>query len=167
MAQGILGVDYADVFTSSQVPTHRVGEIGAFQDGDGYKEFIYVKAISAVTARGYVCVFDAPDNAEMASLTSTAPGAKGPGSRAGVAMAAIGVNGYGWLQVYGKCPLRVLASAVKGTQLNTTATAGALDDDATASSEVISGCVLGTTNGGSAATIENSFVAYPTVSRTL
>jgi predicted DNA-binding ribbon-helix-helix protein len=38
-------------------------------------------------------------------------------------------NEYGWFQVLGKGSLRTLASAAIGTRLNTTATAGAVDDD--------------------------------------
>ena len=164
----IIGISPADVVASGSTPQFRVGTRGGYDDPSvGYKEFIYVKTIEAITAAGYMVVFDDPDNAEMADTTSSAPGTKGPGSRAGAAMAAIASGGFGWLQVYGKGSVRTLASAAKGTQLNTTATAGALDDDATAGSEVISGVVLGTATGGAEATNSDAFFSYPTVLRTL
>ncbi len=76
-------------------------------------------------------------------------------------------NEYGWFQIYGKGSVRTLASAAKGTQLNSTATGGAVDDDATAGSESISGLVLGTATGGAAATNADALFSYPVVGRTL
>lgn len=164
----IIGISPADVLTSSSAPAFRVGTRGGYDDPSaGYKEFIYVKAGEAITAAGYACVFNKPDSVEMADTTATTPGTKGPGARLGVAMAAIANGGYGWLQIYGKGSLRTLASAAVGTQLNTTATPGALDDDATAGSEVISGVVLGTATGGAEATNTDAYFNYPSVLRTL
>jgi hypothetical protein len=51
--------------------------------------------------------------------------------------------------------------------LNSTATGGAVDDDATAGSESISGLVLGTATGGAAATNADAYFSYPVVGRTL
>ena len=76
-------------------------------------------------------------------------------------------NQYGWFQIYGKGSCRTLASAAKGTKLNTTATAGALDDDATAGAETIDGLVLGTATGGAEATNADTILSYPCVGRTL
>jgi hypothetical protein len=103
----------------------------------------------------------------MATTTNTAPGASGFGSRVGAAQAALADNQYGWFQIFGKGSLRTLASAAKGTRLNTTATAGAVDDDGTASSEAIFGVVLGTATGGAAATNADAIFAYPSVGTTL
>ena len=63
--------------------------------------------------------------------------------------------------------VRTLASAAKGTRLNSTGTAGAVDDDGTAGSEAIDGLVLGTATGGAAATNADAIFSYPTVGATL
>ena len=103
----------------------------------------------------------------MATTTTTAPGASGYGTRFGAAQAALADNEFGWFQIYGKGSIRTLASAAKGTGLNSTATGGALDDDATSGAEAISGIVILTATGGSAATNADAVFSYPTVSATL
>jgi hypothetical protein len=50
--------------------------------------------------------------------------------------------------------------------LNTTATAGTIDDDATVGAEVIQGLCITTTNGGSAGNQPGNLI-YPSVGRTL
>ena len=76
-------------------------------------------------------------------------------------------NQYGWLQIYGKGSARTLASAAKGTRLNSTSTDGALDDDGGTGAEAIDGLVLGTATGGEAATNADAMFSYPTVGATL
>lgn len=164
----VIGLKPDDVRTSTEGPAWTVGQRGGyFDDTDGYKEFIYVRAASAITGAGYACRFVKPDSADMATTTNTANGQGGPGTRVGIAMAAIAANGYGWLQIYGKGSLRTLASAAAASQLNTTATAGALDDDGTAGARVIGGVVLGTATGAAEATNTDAYFSYPTVLRTL
>jgi len=168
MAQAVIGISKADIVASTGTPAFRLGTVGGYDDPtNGYQEFIYGRADGAVTAAGYLCVEATGFDFLLASTTSTAPGAAGPGSRCGAAQAALADNEYGWFQIYGKGSVRTLASAAKGTQLNTTATGGALDDDATAGAEVISGVVLGTATGGAAATNADALFSYPTVLRTL
>jgi hypothetical protein len=168
MAQAVIGISKADIVAATGTPAFRLGTVGGYDDPTvGYQEFVYGRADGAVTAAGYLCVEATGFDFLMASTTSTAPGASGPGSRCGAAQAALADNEYGWFQIYGKGSVRTLASAAKGTQLNTTATGGALDDDATAGSEVISGVVLGTATGGAAATNADATFSYPTVLRTL
>ena len=168
MAQAVIGISKADIVAATGTPAFRLGTVGGYDDPtNGYSEFIYGRADGAVTAAGYLCVEATGFDFLMASTTSTAPGASGPGSRCGAAQAALADNEYGWFQIYGKGSVRTLASAAKGTQLNTTATGGALDDDATAGAEVISGVVLGTATGGAAATNADALFSYPTVLRTL
>ena len=168
MAQAVIGISKADIVAATGTPAFRLGTVGGYDDPtNGYQEFIYGRADGAVTAAGYMCVEATGFDFLLASTTSTAPGASGPGSRCGAAQAVLADNEYGWFQIYGKGSVRTLASAAKGTQLNTTATGGALDDDATAGSEVISGVVLGTATGGAAATNADAMFSYPTVLRTL
>jgi hypothetical protein len=150
-----------------EVADFRLGTRAGYDDpDDGYQEFLYVEAGEAITAAGYLCVVDSAFVAEMVDTTSTAPGA-GMSQICGAEMAAIESGGFGWLQIYGKGSVRTLALAAKGTQLNSTATPGAVDDDATAGSEVISGLAVGTATGGAEATNADAYFNYPSVLRTL
>lgn len=168
MGQALIGISPALIAGASAVPDFRLGTVAGYDHPDkGYQEFVYGRAAGAITGAGYVCVEATGFDFAMATTTTTAPGASGPGSRVGVAQAALADNEYGWFQIYGKGDVRTLASAAKGTQLNSTATGGALDDDATAGAEVINGIVLGTATGGAAATNSDGYLSYPTVGRTL
>jgi hypothetical protein len=168
MAQAVIGISKADIVAATGTPAFRLGTVGGYDDPtNGYQEFIYGRADGAVTGAGYLCVEETGFDFAMASTTTTAPGASGPGTRCGAAQAALADNEYGWFQIYGKGSVRTLASAAKGTQLNSTATAGAVDDDATAGSETISGLVLGTATGAAAATNADAIFSYPVVGRTL
>jgi hypothetical protein len=102
------------------------------------KEFVFVKATSAIVQNDVV-TFDESFSTTVAPI-STSNDAKG--DKVGVATAAIGSGSYGWLQIYGPCTMNVKASCAANVQLNTTATAGSLDDDATAGSIAITGIHL-------------------------
>jgi hypothetical protein len=168
MASAVIGISKDQVTAATAVPAFRLGTVGGYDDPtNGYQEFVYGRADGAVTGLGYLCVEATGFDFAMATTTNTAPGASGFGSRVGAAQAALADNEYGWFQIYGKGSLRTLASAAKGTRLNTTATAGAVDDDGTASAEAIVGVVLGTATGASAATNADAVFAYPSVGVTL
>jgi hypothetical protein len=168
MSGAVIGIMPAKITGASAVPEFKLGTRAGFYDPDnGYKEYVYGRANGAITAAGYACVMATGFDFLMASTTTTAPGQQGPGSPIGVAQAALADNEYGWFQVYGKGSVRTLASAAKGTKLNTTGTAGALDDDATAGAETIDGLVLGTATGGAEATNADAYLTYPAVGRTL
>jgi hypothetical protein len=124
-----------------------------FTDQDG-KEYVFVTAASAITAT-YVCVFD---EAYSAAHLSTSNDARG--DLVGVAPVAIASGSYGWLQVKGPCLAQVLASCAANVRINTTATAGALDDDGTVGSLQVEGIYLTASRAasqGSAAAI----LSYP------
>lgn len=56
---------------------------------------------------------------------------------------------YAWLQVHGPCEgIRVAVSCVTRVRLNTTATAGLLDDDATSGAKTADGVTIDTTEPG-------------------
>lgn len=130
------------------------------------KGYMYVLAGGAITGSGYVCDVDGSTfSAVMSTTTTTAPAA-GAGKSVGVARAAIASGSYGWLQVYGQGIVRVAANAAIYTNLNSTATAGQLDDDATAGAEVIDGIVMDAAVGGSAGTAA-AWINWPRVGRTL
>lgn len=162
----VSGIDPTAVRTSAEGPEFVVGTRAAQQDENGYKEYMYVLADEAITGAGYVCVVDTDFSSEMADTTSTAGGA-GQGKPVGLAMAAIASGGYGWLQIYGPCSVRTLASAAANTQLTSSATPGAVDDATTAGLEVIDGLSVGTATGGAEATNTDGFAHYPVVGRTL
>ena len=168
MAQATIGISAAQVTASTATPAFRLGTVGGYDDPtNGYQEFIYGSANGAVTGAGYGVVEQTGFDFIMATTTTTAPGASGYGTRFGAAQAALADNEFGWFQIYGKGSIRTLASAAKGTGLNSTATGGALDDDATSGAEAISGIVVLTATGGSAATNADAVFSYPTVSATL
>lgn len=168
MAQAVIGISKDQVTASTAAPEFRLGTVGGYDDPtNGYQEFVYGRANGAVTGLGYVCVEETGFDFAMINVTKTTPGTAGFGSRVGVAQAALSDNQYGWFQIYGKGSVRTLASAAKGTRLNTTGTDGALDDDATAGSEAVFGVVLGTATGGAAATNADAVFVYPSVGVTL
>jgi hypothetical protein len=168
MSAAVIGIDKTQVTGASAVAAFRLGTVGGYDDPTlGYQEFIYGRADGAVTGLGFLCVEATGFDFAMATVTNTAPGVSGFGSRVGAAQAALADNEFGWFQIYGKGSLRTLASAAKGTRLNTTATGGALDDDGTASSEAINGVVLHTATGGAAATNADAMFSYPSVGVTL
>lgn len=141
-----------------------VGQITMDYQGRVYR-FCQADA-GGVTGAGYVCTIESSNTLDMIDTTNSAPGAEA-GRQVGVAMAAIAASGYGWVCVLGRdVPVRVAASAAKGTLLNTTATAGQLDDDATAGAEQIVGIALTTANGGAAGNALAD-VTWPTIGRTL
>lgn len=164
----IIGISKAQVTGASAVPEFRLGTVGAYDDPTlGHQEFVYGRANGAVTGLGYLCLEQTGFDFVMATVTTSAPGASGPGTRAAAAQAALADNEYGWFQIYGKGSLRTLASAAIGTRLNTTATGGAVDDDGTAGAEQILGLVLMTATGGAAATNSDAMFSYPVVGVTL
>lgn len=163
----LFGIDPTAVKTSTDVPDFGVGQIAFNIGSGGTKGYIYVQdSGSGITGDGYVALVDGSAfTAVMASTTTSAPGT-GAGKMAGVARAAIAASGYGWLQIYGAGTVRTNALCAAYTLINTTATAGQLDDDATASSEVVDGIVLDVATGGAAASTAG-FINWPRVGRTL
>lgn len=162
-----IGITPDAVRTSTEGPEVRLGTRGIVAHADGNKEYLYVQATEAITAAGYLCVVKTGFTVEMVDVTATTAGTAGYGSQVGAAQAAIASSGYGWIQIFGKGSLRTLASAAKGTRLNSTATAGAVDDDGGAGSEAIFGLVLGTATGGAEATNTDAYFNYPSVGTTL
>tara|TARA_R110000868_G_scaffold5782_1_gene33966 strand:+ start:35106 stop:35636 length:531 start_codon:yes stop_codon:yes gene_type:complete len=176
MSASLIGLNATLVTLTTSVPAFKPGTIGGFDDTSadgtsvlGYKEFIYGTATAAITGLGYACVEGVLNaNFSMITTANTAAGQLGGhGSRVGIAQAAMATGDFGWFQIVGKGSLRVAASAAIGTRLNTTATAGVLDDDGTAASRAINGVNIKTVNGGAEATSADARFSYPTVGVTL
>ena len=146
--------------------TYAAGDSKGFGLGDRYvddsgREYVFVIAAAAITGAAYVCFIDSSYNATMLSTSNDARG-----NLVGIPLAAFALGEFGWLQVKGPSTVRVLASAVANTRLNTTATAGALDDDGTVGSMQVQGAYITTTNGGATANVA-AILNYPYVDVTL
>lgn len=157
----MIGASLADPMSADEVSASGKG----FGLGDRYvshdgKEYVYVQASGAITGAGYVVTIDETYQAAMLSTSNDAGG-----DLVGVASAAFADDDYGWVQVKGPANIRVAASAAANAALNSTATAGQIDDDGTAGSFDVAGLVLTTANGASAGTAAG-VLNYPSVATT-
>lgn len=151
----LIGANLTEVFSSlDEGKGFGLGD--AFTDHQG-RRYIFARANGAVTGAGYVCFLDANLDAAMLSTAND-----GPSQRLAVAMAAMADNDYGWFQIEGIASIAVLASAAAGARLNTTATAGVLDDDGALGSFAVLGAALTTANGGSTAATAGYLAMPPT-----
>lgn len=161
----LTGIIPTQVWTgvAPDLPGFSLGCLGSDDEGNVYQ---FVKAdAGGFTGAGYAVIIEPGYIGDMADTTESAPGA-GRGYPVGLAMAAVAANGFGWVLRNGVGSARVAASAAKGTRLNTTATAGQLDDDGTAGAEEITGLALHAANGGAAGLV-TAFVTWPYVGVTL
>ena len=158
------GIDPTQVDT---VATHALGEVGWNMSTAGAKGYMYVLVgAGGFTGDGYVVDIDGSSFSAVQSTTTTTQPGTGAGKAVGVARSAANANQYAWVQIFGAGTVRVAASCAAYTLINSTATAGQLDDDATAGAEVIDGIVLDVANGGAAGTVAG-FINWPKVGRTL
>jgi len=119
-----------------------VGDTYVDNAGNGYT---FIQAAGAITGAGFVVRFGVDFQATMLSTANDARG-----DRVGVALGAIASGEFAWVQTSGVfANVQVLASCAANARLNTTATAGALDDDGTAGAEVIDHLVLTTARAAS------------------
>lgn len=114
---------------------------------DAGKEYIYVQANGAITANDVVYI-DESGQADQLDLTNSAANFQ---ALVGVSPATFADNEYGWIQVWGACTINVGTSAAANAQLNSTSTAGRVDDDATAGSEDVVGLFTTGTESSNAA----------------
>jgi hypothetical protein len=128
--------------TADTTPAFSLGQVARGNTGDAY---LYVKANTAITGAGYIVTVDASYGADMLSTSNDARG-----NLVGAACVAIPANSYGWVQTKGTTQVMVLASCAANVRLDTTATAGNLDDDGTAGSFSIEGLYLTTARAASA-----------------
>jgi hypothetical protein len=138
---GRFGADFRQSFTAADLAASGKG----FSVNDGYadssgNEYIFVSAATAITGAGFVCRISSAGTADMISTSNDARG-----ERVGVALYPLAAGEFGWLQTNGVfANIQTLASCAANTRLNTTATAGALDDDGTVGSFAIDHIVLTT-----------------------
>ncbi len=129
----IVGADLSNAISS-------LTEGKSFTLGDEYtqngKRYVFVQADGAI-ASGDVCIYSEAYQADQIDTTNSAGAV---GDRVGVAIYAFADDDYGWLQVEGPIDaINVGSSCAANTKLNTTATAGRIDDDATSGAETILG----------------------------
>lgn len=152
---GVIGADLTSATTViTDGKSFGLGDRHVNHEG---KEYVYVQANGAVTGAGYVCVVDEAYQAAMLSTSNDAGG-----DLVGIAIYAFADNDYGWIQVKGPCVVRVAASAAANVRLNTTATAGQIDDDGTVGSFAITGLIATAANGVSAGTVAG-LANYPQI----
>lgn len=135
--------------------TDPIFALGTRMKGAAGAEWMYVQANGAITGPGYSCIVDETFQAAMVSTSNDAGG-----DLIAVAGVAFADDEYGWLQVAGACDLRVSASCAANVRINTTATAGQLDDDGTSGAFAVTGMILTTARSGSAG-LAPAFLNYP------
>lgn len=111
---------------------HRLGTVQWSDDG---KAYVFVQANGAITANDVVIMTEA----YQADQIDTTNSAGAIGDRVGIAPTTFADDEYGWIQIFGPATANVATSAAANTKLNSTATAGRIDDDATAGAETILG----------------------------
>lgn len=129
-----------------------LGERFVAHDG---KEYVFLKASAAIAQ--YDAITYDPTFQTLVAPVSTANDAGG--NRIAVAPVAVASGDYFWGQVYGPAIVNALAACAANVRLNTTGTAGQLDDDGTATEFAIDGIVLTAARGGSAPTA--AILNYP------
>ena len=163
MSGPMAGVDFDGAYAAKTrgpaAPAFSLGQ--KMEDADG-NVFIFVQANGAITANDVVIITEA-FQADQADTTNSATAF---GDLVGIAKGTLADDEYGWMQVYGQATANVANSCAANTTLNTTATAGRLDDDATTGAEAIDGLVL-TTAAAADGTTAPATLNYPTVGATL
>jgi hypothetical protein len=120
----------------------------------GYGELIYLEGVAS-TVRGSVVTIN--DNWLTALVVADAHGA------VGVALAATVASTHGWYQTLGRGVASAEATIVDGTQAYVGATAGFIDDAATAGDQIIGMIISSTTD---TATALVTMTTYPSLAQT-
>lgn len=145
------GVNFSEIYVAPATGAYNFGTsnptfvVGQTADGQDGSKWVYVKyGVGGSTGLGFVMVYDEDFLAVMVSTSNDTFGDK-----IGVSPAAALVDNYGWLQIFGTCDaIQVLASCGANIAINTTVTAGALDDSGAAGFQ-ISGIILTTARAAS------------------
>lgn len=168
MSQAAIGVDPTKTFLSTDTPGFGLGDTLGYDDTiEGYKEYVFGQAEAVLQAVGNVLIEGAAGVWSRITTANTAPGqAGGHGTRVGVAAGAIPASGFGWFQVYGRCAALTAGAVAIGTRLNSTATAGAIDDDGTVGARPILGAVFKTAVAG-AQVGADCRLSYPSIGLTI
>lgn len=120
----------------------------------GFGEFMYLQGCAS-TVRGSVVTIN--DNWLTALVVADAKGG------VGVALAANVASNYGWYQILGRGVATSETTIVDGTQAYVGATAGYIDDAATAGDQIIGMIISSTTDTG---TCLMTMTTYPALAQT-
>ncbi|MBL4680862.1 MAG: hypothetical protein JKY88_09085 [Pseudomonadales bacterium] len=155
------GIDPTKVYASTDTQfDFAVNTIGIDADGKAYQ---FVKA-NGVIAVGDVVAIDEVGDADQVTTTVSAPGT-GQGLPCGVGVVALADNEWGWVQRQGVvAAINIATSCAAHTAINSTATVGRLDDDATAGAEVIEGI---TTTAAESSNSAAGIINWPYIGVTL
>lgn len=154
-----VGASLTETYTAAQLTGSESGK--RFGLGDRYedstgKAWVFVTASTAIAQYDVVSL----TTAYAAATLSTANDARG--NLAAVAQVAFASGDSGWVQVRGPSTINVLASCAANVRLNTTATAGSLDDDGTVGSMQVQGIYLtaarAASNGSAPGILINPFI---------
>ena len=143
----LIGVDVLSSFTAAELTQGKGFGLGDRHIDQAGNEYVFVLAGSGGITANFVATINEAYDAVMVSTSNDARG-----DLLGVAPSAIAANSFGWVQVKGVCSVQVAASCAANVRLNTTATAGQLDDDGTAGSFTCDGVFLTTARGAGAGT---------------
>lgn len=170
----VMGIDPTKVSTAALGPDFILGTLGANAGNStfytapmgttgstaganvGPKAYVYVKSAAGVTAGNVVLIESTTSDAVAASATTGASGT-GMGKQIGVAVGTIAANGFGWVQVYGKCTFLVVAATATNAAVSLGATAGAFDDLTTTGSITVTGVQISAVNS----TTGTGFLNWP------
>ena len=155
MTYQIQGANPLDVDTVAQFA------LGTANRDDEAKEWIYVQAGSGGLTASQAASINGSYSAVATTTTLSLFG-----QLVGIPAVAIAANSYGWVQTFGACTINVAASCAANVRLNTTATAGRLDDDNTVGAKSLTNVALTVANGGSVANVA-AFLSRPVIAATL
>jgi hypothetical protein len=160
MAVSNIVVDIVGAWTTKNPDTVPQFSPGHAVRGDQGGLFLYGQAGANIAAGDFVRF----DNNYSATLLSTANSPRG--AKVAVARYAMTTGQWGWFQVEGQAAGRTNAAVAANAQINTTATAGAVDDDAGVGSKRIDN--IGILVAAAGATTNTEFVlSQPIVGATL
>jgi hypothetical protein len=160
MANTVIGAFPGDVLTAAEMEAGR-----GFGLGDRYvdhlgREFVFVTfGAGGATGAGYVCSINADFSAVMATNTLALFG-----QHVGIAQAAAVAGEFGWLQIYGNGQVWSDV-AVVAVRMQTTTTAGQIDDASGTGTKQIPGLSLTAARTGSAG-LAPAILTYPHVGAT-
>ena len=147
---GPLGADLTRVDSS---PKFTLGQT-CFDTRGG--EYIYLKGVASVAEGSWVSYCIAGDiTAAVALATTTTIDLRDP---LAVACAAVVASSYGWFQIRGICYASYLVSMALGNTVQSTATAGSMDD---ANTTTIYGVKCFETEGGTGTDTLRTWIQYP------
>ena len=150
VTNGAVGVDLAVTVTGTGTSYDQGNEfaLGTPMQGTDGQRYVYAHASAAIAQYDWVGI---DENWEAAPLTKAMAD---DGWAIGVAQVAAADNDFVWVAVGGhNLSGNVLANCAADVALYTSATAGKLDDDATAQTK-IDGAVTVAANGGATAAVE-------------